>query len=109
MKGPDVLDAGRFPAIRFRSREVSGKQIEQGSYELKVSGDLSLHGAERPAVVPLRVDVQGDQLTATGKFVIRQSDFGIEPTTAGGGTVRVEDEVTVTFRIVARAPERKSP
>ena len=109
MKGPDVLDAGRFPAIRFRSREVSGKRIAQGYYELTVSGDFSLHGAERPIVVPLRVDVQGDELTATGKLVIRQSDFGMEPTTAAGGLVKVEDGVTVAFRVVARALDRKSP
>ena len=43
-------------------------------------------------------------LVATGKMVLKQSDFGIEPTTAAGGLVKVEDEVTVTFRLVARPP-----
>jgi hypothetical protein len=29
-------------------------------------------------------------------------DFGIEPTSVAGGLVKVEDEVTLTFRIGAR-------
>jgi len=102
MKGPQVLDARSFPSIRFRSRLVTGKQLSQSSYELKVTGDLSLHGVEQPIVVPLQLEVRGDALTAIGKVVVKQSDFGIEPTSAAGGLVKVEDEVTVTFRIAAR-------
>jgi len=103
MKGPHVLRATRFPSIRFRSRQVTGKQLSPGSYELTVAGDLSLHGTVKPIVVPLQVEVRGETLTGTGKLVVKQSDFGIQPTSAGGGLVKVEDEVPVTFRIVARA------
>jgi len=71
--------------------------------ELTVAGDLSLHGTVKPIVVPLQVEVRGETLTGTGKLVVKQSDFGIQPTSAGGGLVKVEDEVPVTFRIVARA------
>jgi polyisoprenoid-binding protein YceI len=102
MKGPQVLDTASFPSVRFRSRQITGQQLSPGSYELQVAGDLSLHGAVRPIVVILRVEVRGQALTGTGKVVVKQSDFGIEPTTAAGGLVKVEDEVTVTFRIAAR-------
>ncbi len=68
-----------------------------------VAGDLSLHGAVRPIVVPLQVELRGDALTGTGKLVVKQTDFGIERTAAAGGLVKVDDEVTVTFRIIARA------
>ena len=95
MKGRQVLDAARFPDIRFRSQQVTGKG-------LTVAGDLLLHGAVQPIVVPLRIDLKDDVLTGTGKFVLKQTDFGIEPTTAAAGLVKVEDGVTVTFLIVAR-------
>jgi polyisoprenoid-binding protein YceI len=102
MKGPDVLDVAQYPAIRFRSRQVSGKQLSAGKYELAVTGDLSVHGGTQRITVPIQIEVQGDVLSATGKLVVRQTDFGIEPTSAGGGLVKVENEVTVTFRIAAR-------
>jgi polyisoprenoid-binding protein YceI len=103
MRGPNVLNVARFPLIRFRSREITGKKLSASSYELQVQGDLSLHGTVKPIVVPLKVDVQGDTLTADGKLTIKQSDYGMKPTTAAGGLVQVEDEVPVSFRIVARA------
>ena len=40
---------------------------------------------------------------ANGKLTVKQSEFGIKPTSAAGGLVQVEDEVPLTFRIVARA------
>jgi len=103
MKGPGVLEVVRFPDILFRSRQVSGKRLSAASYGVTVSGDLSLHGAVRPVVVPLQIELQGDAMLATGKLVVKQTGFGIDPTMAAGGLVKVEDEVTVTFRIVARA------
>ena len=103
MRGPNVLNVARFPLIRFRSREVTGKKVSATSYEMQVQGEISLHGMVKPVVVPLKVEVQGDTLTADGKLSLKQSDYGIKPTTAAGGLVQVEDEVPVTFRIVARA------
>ena len=102
MKGSHVLDAARFPDIRFRSQQVTVKELSPGSYELTVSGDLLLHGAVQPIVVPLRIDLQDDVLTGTGKFVLKQTDFRIEPASAAAGLVKVEDGVTATFRIIAR-------
>jgi polyisoprenoid-binding protein YceI len=104
MKGPDVLDVERFPTIRFRSRQIGGKPVSPDSYEVLVLGDVSLHGVTRPVSVPLKVNVHGDALTATGNFVVKQTDFGIEPVSAGGGLVKVEDEVKITLRINAQAP-----
>jgi polyisoprenoid-binding protein YceI len=103
MSGPKVLDVARFPAITFRSREVSGRRGADGVYELQVAGELSLHGVARPVTVPVRVVVAGATLTATGKTAVAQRAFGIEPVSAGGGTVKVKNEVAIEFKIVARA------
>jgi polyisoprenoid-binding protein YceI len=105
MKGPEVLDVTRFPTIRFRSRRVTGKDLSPGSYEVTVAGDLSLHGETRPVAVPLHVTLAGEALTGTGKFVVKQTDFGIEPVSAAGGLVKVEDEVTISLRINAHASD----
>ena len=38
----------------------------------------------------------------TGRTTVAQRAFGIEPVSAGGGTVKVKNEVVIEFRIVAR-------
>jgi len=103
MAGPDVLDVSQFPSITFRSRSVSGKQVSPGLYEIQVTGDVTLHGVSRSLTLPMRVEVAAERLTATGKTVLRQADFGMKPVSAGGGTVKVKNEVEIDYRIVARA------
>jgi len=102
MTGPKVLDAARFPAITFRSQSVAGKAVSAGIYDLQVTGDLALHGMTRSLTLPMRVEVAADKLTATGKTVLRHSDFGMKPVSAGGGTVKVKNEIGIDYRIVAR-------
>ncbi len=101
MRGPDVLDVARYATIHFRSTEVTGKEAAPGSYDLTIAGELSLHGMVKTFTVPVHLEVRSVTLTAAGKMVLRQTDFGIEPTSAAGGLVRVEDEVALTFRIEA--------
>lgn len=103
MAGPDVLDAARFPTITFTSRSVTGKETARGVWDVEVTGDLTLHGVSRSFTLPLRVEVKDGTLTATGKTVLRQSDFGMKPVSAGGGTVKVKNEIGMDYRIVARA------
>ena len=103
MRGPNVLDVARHGTIRFHSVGVTGRQIAPSSYELTLVGELTLHGVTKAFTVPVRLEAHGDTLSATGRMVVKQTDFGIEPTSAAGGLVRVEDEVVLTFRIGARA------
>jgi polyisoprenoid-binding protein YceI len=103
MSGPQVLDVARFPTIRFRSRQVSGRRTAEGVYELQVAGELSLHGVARALSIPVRVELAGDTLAASGRTTLAQRAFGIEPVSAGGGTVKVKNELGIEFRIVARA------
>jgi hypothetical protein len=36
-------------------------------------------------------------VVARGSFAFKQTDFGMEPVTAVGGTVRVKDELSIQF------------
>jgi hypothetical protein len=47
----------------------------------------------------------GGHITARGSFVLKQTDFGMEPVTAVSGTIRVKDEVDVQFVLRARPPD----
>lgn len=104
MIGPDVLDRARFPRIVFRSTAVGVRSASHGSYQLRVTGDLGLHGATRSIAVPVEVDVSGDTITARGRFGLRQTDYDIKPVSVAG-VVKVKDEVSIEFTLLAtKAP-----
>jgi len=41
-------------------------------------------------------------LTASGKTVLRHDQFGMQPVSVAGGSVKVKNEIEVEYRIVAR-------
>jgi polyisoprenoid-binding protein YceI len=98
-----VLDVARYPTIAFESDRVSIQQRSATNLALRVDGRLTLHGVTKPVSAPVAVRLDGNRMTATAEVAVRQSEFGIQPVTAAGGTVRVKDEVDVKFTIVAVA------
>jgi hypothetical protein len=60
------------------------------------------NGVTRRIEALLEVRITSNRLTGTGKVVVKQTDFGIEPVSAGFGTVKVKNEVSVSFTFLAR-------
>ncbi len=102
MAGPDVLDVARFPGVTFRSTAVEGRLVPDGSWNLRVTGQLTLRGVSRSLVLPLRVQFSAGMLTATGQVVLKQKDFGMSPVSVAG-VVKVKNELGLDYKIVARA------
>jgi polyisoprenoid-binding protein YceI len=100
MLGDQVLDAKKYPSITFESTSVSAKGALP-ALELSVAGKLTIRDTTKSVTAPVAVKVDGAALTATGKFTITQTDFGIKPISVGG-VVKVKDELTITFTIAAR-------
>lgn len=97
-----VLHPDQYPDIVFRSTEVSGKQIGPGQYDLKILGNLTLHGVTRPIKIPVTATVDGNDLRAQGEFSINRGDYKVKATSAFHGLVRVSNTVKFDFDIVGR-------
>ncbi len=54
------------------------------------------------AELPAAVQVDAAQVTASGAARLKQTDFGITPFAVGAGLLAVQDEIAVSFNIVAR-------
>jgi len=102
LSGPPVLDAPRFPEIRFASRAVRGRKTGDQAFELTIDGELELHGVKKALSFPVRVTLEGDHLAAEATLAVRQKDFGMEPVSVAG-VVKVKDELAITCRILAHA------
>jgi hypothetical protein len=91
MLSPEVLDITKYPEISFASTTIA----PTGPDRWQVNGHLAFHGQMRTITFPV-VHANGKY---RGDVVIRQRDFGMEPITVAGGTVKVKDEITVQFEI----------
>jgi polyisoprenoid-binding protein YceI len=97
-----VLESAKYPEIVFTSTNVSFNKLNEGRYQVNVSGNLSLHGVTRPLTAPAQLAVLGDTFRASGEFPLSQASFGIQPVSVAGGTLKLKDELKFTFDIVAR-------
>jgi polyisoprenoid-binding protein YceI len=95
-----ALEPEKYPEIVFRSTEVSGKIVSADQYDLKITGNLTLHGITRRIVIPAKVTLNGNSLRAVGEFSIDRSDFKVKATSAFHGLVRVRNKVKFEFDIV---------
>jgi polyisoprenoid-binding protein YceI len=98
-----VLLPDQYPDIVFRSTNVNGKAIGTGQYDLKIMGDLTLHGVTRQITIPTKITVTGNDLRAQGEFSVDRSDFKVKATSAVHGLVRVKNKIKFTFDIVGHA------
>ena len=97
-----VLLPAKYPEIVFKSRSVTGKALGANQYDLKIKGDLTLHGVTRQIVIPAKVTLTGNDLRAVGEFSIDRGDFNVPATSAAHGMIRVKKTVKFTFDIVGR-------
>lgn len=97
-----VLESASYPDVVYECSRVTASKVGEGQYWGTLNGDLALHGVKRNHPVPVRISVNGDVLRATGDFSIRQSDYEIRPVSAAAGTVKLKDELKLSFDISAR-------
>ncbi|EUA35651.1 yceI-like domain protein [Mycobacterium xenopi 3993] len=86
------LDADRFPEIRFAADAID--RTEDG---YRLTGTLHIHGKAQHREIKLCTDDLGDSWRLSSQTTVRQSDFGIKPFSLLMGSVKVADEVSVSF------------
>ena len=103
MRGPEVLDVARYPAIAFVSRSVRSVAAEGDRSRLVVTGDLTLHGRSVSVDIPLEVTRASDGgMEARGETNLNLKDLGIEPPSVAG-VVKVANRFRLELEIHARA------
>ena len=96
-----VLESDSYPDIIYESSHLTASRMGEGQYWGTLDGELTLRGISRRQSVPVRISAATDELRAAGEFTIRQSDYEIVPVSAAAGTVKLKDELKLSFDISA--------
>jgi polyisoprenoid-binding protein YceI len=111
MRGGDVLDVVQYPTATYQISSIRpiDKQAagEPGTYQLE--GRFKLHGVEQKLALKAkleRADKDG-RLRMTGRFAIKQTDYGMTPVSAAAGLAKVADKLEITGELVLRTATSK--
>ena len=104
LRSPNFLDVEKFPTITFKSKKTESA----GSGKLKITGDLTIHGVTREAVLDVDgpsaavKDPKGNShMGASATTKINRKDFGVN-----GASSMVADDISITIdvELVKSAP-----
>ena len=108
LKGPDFLDAAKYPTITFKSTKVE----KTGENGLNITGDLTVHGVTKAVTLDAKVnrigifEIPGVIKAQTAGFdattVIKRSDFGVSKYVP-----YVSDEIPVRITLDAKQAPAK--
>src|SRR5882724_6488735 len=105
LRSPHFFDAAKFPTLTFKSKKVEAAEAGK----LKVTGDLTIHGVTKEAVLdvegpsaPIK-DPRGNQrMGASASTKINRQDFGL---TADSGLVGDDIPITIDLEMVQPQPK----
>lgn len=98
----DVLETARFPEIAYMSTSVAARPSGEDRFEVRIVGQLTLHGVTREHAIGAQLTLhRSGLLRARGEFSLRQTDYGIKPVSAAGGTLKMKDKLRFSFDITA--------
>jgi polyisoprenoid-binding protein YceI len=93
-----ALDAKKYPQITF-----SAEDITKTAAGYRLVGTVEIHGRSRPQTVELAVEDSGGVWVMSAEVPVVQTQFGVKPYSLFVGSLKVVDEVTLTF--TARHPK----
>jgi len=101
LKSDKFFEVAKYPTITFKSKKI--EQVSAG--KLKITGDLTIHGVTKEAVLdvegptpPVKDPWGNTRVAANATTKINRQDFGVKwNANMDGGGVVVGDDVAITI------------
>ena len=79
----EILETDKFPEIRFRVTRIEGAQqlkVDQlkNAATVRAVGQFTIHGSSHEISIPMQVQINGSDVSGTGKFVVPFVDWGMK-------------------------------
>lgn len=87
-----ALDVKKYPTITF-----SADDIVKTAVGYRLEGAVEIHGTSRPQTVDVGVEDAGAVWVMTATVPVVQTQFGVKPYSLFMGSLKVADEVMLTF------------
>jgi polyisoprenoid-binding protein YceI len=96
----NYMESDKFPKAVFMGTVQNIKEVDfskDGSYPVKVEGELEIHGTKNKIQTPGTLEVKGGKVTARAEFNVGVTDYGIKGSYIG---TKIAKEVKVSLTAV---------
>ena len=96
----DYIESDKYPRSTFKGTITNLSDVnfnKDGSYSVKVNGDLTVHGVTKNISVPGTIVIKNGNVSATSSFKVLVNDYKIKIPQLLWKNIAEEVEVTVEF------------
>ncbi len=97
--GEKWLNSAAFPKFSFTGKVDKINKVKfakDGTYNVKISGNLTVKGVSKVISTPAVIVVKGGAVTASSSFSIKLNDYGISGQAIDAGKVAEKPTITVS-------------
>jgi polyisoprenoid-binding protein YceI len=97
--GKQWMDSDQFPTATFKGKITDIKSVKfskDGSYNITVEGDLTIHGVTNKITSPAVITVADGKISSTASFSVKLADYSVDGPQVGAGKVSKEPKITVS-------------
>lgn len=94
----NYMESDKFPKADFKGKITNLEAVDfskDGSYTVKATGKMTIHGVTRDISVPGTITVKGNTATVASKFNVQPSDYDIKIPGMVANKIAEQIEVTV--------------
>lgn len=96
----NYVESDKFPKTVFKGAIADLKSVnfaKDGSYNVTVSGQMTMHGVTKPVSAAGTVEVKGGTIVAKSKFKLPLADYGITIPSVVADNISKEVEISVNM------------
>jgi polyisoprenoid-binding protein YceI len=98
-KAYKAMKEDKYPTISFTSQSPVTLTLNQNKFNGTVSGWLTIAGDKKEVKLNIQGNTENGEMSVTGVYPMKMSEFGIKPPTAMFGAIKSGDAVKVHFNI----------
>ncbi len=94
----NYLESDKYPKSNFNGTITNNSEVDykkDGIYNVKVSGDLTIHNVTHQVTAPGTIEVKNGKVKAVSKFIVKPADYNITIPSVVENKIAKEVEVNV--------------
>lgn len=95
-----TLRTEKYKYITFALNYVKNIEYKNEISHLVATGNLSIAGTTKVIEVQAKGVIENQQVLFTGTHLLKMTDFNLDPPSAVLGTIKADDHVMVTFKVL---------
>jgi hypothetical protein len=96
----DALRSDKHPYINFQLKSVDDMYSAGRNFSGKARGILTIAGQSRNVTIPVSGNIEDNSIIIDGDYLIKMTNYEVDPPTAMFGSLKTGDEVTVEYKLL---------